>query len=71
FLLSQNAEVNLQDRLGRSALLLAASEGHAAIVEQLLAKGAKASLTNKSGRTALDVAAAEGHEQVVRILEGN
>jgi ankyrin repeat protein len=70
YLLAKKARVNLQDRLGRSALILAASEGHAAIAKQLLDQGADPKITNKSGKTALDVARGEGHEQVVAILQG-
>lgn len=43
-LLKQGADVNVGDKLGRTALMLAAAEGHHTTVELLLAKGLASNL---------------------------
>lgn len=59
-----------RDELGRTALHLAASAGHEAVVRALLEAAAPRELdaTDTAGCTALQRAAADGHEQVVRLL---
>lgn len=58
------AEVDAADDEGQTALCLAAREGHADIVRELLANGADDSIALASGETALDLASAgetDGH----------
>lgn len=43
-LLKKDADINVCDKLGRSPLTLAASEGHSSTVELLLSKGEGSSL---------------------------
>ncbi|HEY8380280.1 MAG TPA: ankyrin repeat domain-containing protein [Nannocystis sp.] len=49
-------------------LLAASFEGHAAVVEELLARGADVSARNVQGRTALHLAADQGHALIVAML---
>jgi len=61
--------VNIQNNSGNSALIIAASWGHTAIVDSLLAKGAEVNVQNKDGDTALLCAAGKvGYTEVVDSL---
>ena len=53
---------------GFTALMIAAENGHADVVKELLEKGANVNLENKQGFTALILAAQEGHTGVVTEL---
>lgn len=59
-----------RDELGRNALHLAASGGHAPVLRLLLGVAAPRELDSPDGAgcTALQRAAADGHEEVVRLL---
>ena len=67
-LLERRVAVNARDAQGRSALQLAAGEGHALIVGALLAAGADPNQTDDHGRTALMEAAAVGAGDVAAAL---
>ena len=68
-LLKAGAEVNHAGNDGWTALLFAAKNGHAAVVDHLLRANADVDAT-KDGATALMLAALSGHEAiVVRLLE--
>lgn len=56
------------DAQGMTPLLWAAVQGHAPVVELLLARGADASVKDPRGTTALLLAAERGHLDVVRLL---
>ncbi len=58
-------------KTGEYALLLAAKNGHAGIVAQLLKAGAPAWCSDNSSRTALHYAATGGHTETVRTLLEN
>ncbi len=68
YLLSQGAEVNLQDQQGYYPLQLAASKGEVAICNRLIKAGAELEKTTKQGGTALHIAAAAGQAKVVNAL---
>jgi ankyrin repeat protein len=51
-------------------LMVAAGNGHAEIVEELLKAGAKADARAVNGQTATDFAKADGHATVLRVLSG-
>lgn len=54
-LLAKNANINAQDDLGHTPLILAAKEGRANMVQMLLDEGANAALKTNTGKRARDV----------------
>ena len=68
-LLARGATVDARDeRRGQTALMWAAAEGHADVVQTLIELGADARLRLSSGFTPLLFAVREGHSSVVRVL---
>jgi ankyrin repeat protein len=63
-------DIDALDRYGQTALMLAAMEGHTAVVRVLVARGAKLNHTAKYHLTALMLAVLNGHEHIVRELAG-
>ncbi|KAL0395902.1 UNVERIFIED_CONTAM: putative serine/threonine-protein kinase drkB [Sesamum calycinum] len=70
-MLRQGMSPNVQDYDNRTALHLAASEGHASIVELLLAYNANVNLRDRWQRTPLADAKLYQHRDICRILEVN
>lgn len=78
-LLDNDAQPNLQNKAGATALMTAAGYGHAGTVDILLKRGADKTLRNNAGETALDVARKEKakalsfehdkYDAVIRLLE--
>ena len=69
----QGADVSRVDRMGFRPLHLAASAGHSAVLDVLLARGARVNALSQragayGGCTALHVAVAAGHEGAVQTL---
>src|SRR5262249_2971059 len=62
------AAVDAKDRIGQTALMWAAADGHADVVETLVRAGADAHARLKSGFTPLLFAAREGRIGAVRAL---
>jgi ankyrin repeat protein len=56
-LLAHGAVLDAADNRGRTALMIAAALGHAAVVAHLLQHGADRARKDKDGKTALDLAA--------------
>ena len=67
-LLKHKAQINARDALGRTALIVAAQEGHARIAKALLTAHANVALADQHGTTALMEAAHHGAENIVRAL---
>ncbi|XP_030452073.1 integrin-linked protein kinase 1-like [Syzygium oleosum] len=70
-MLRKGISPNVQDYDKRTALHLAASEGHAPIVELLLLYKADVNLQDRWSRTPLTDARSYGHRDICRILEVN
>jgi ankyrin repeat protein len=60
--------LNTRDRMGNAALHLAASDGHAQVVDELIYRGAEVETRNLAGRTALHCASMNGHLQIIFML---
>ena len=56
-LLDAGAAIDATDNRGRTALMIAAERGHAAVVQALLARGADRTVRDRTGLRALDLAA--------------
>jgi hypothetical protein len=60
--------LNLRDRMGNTPLHLAATDGHAEVVDELVYRGSEVETRNLAGRTALHVASMNGHLHIIFIL---
>ena len=67
-LLKRKVSLDARDPLGRTALMMAALQGHRVISAALLAAGAKADLADSRGTTALMEATRSGSEDVVKLI---
>ena len=67
-LLDAGADIDIQDKFGRTALMLSAAYGRADTVKLLLDAGADIDRSNKYGWTALMQAAMWGHTGVMELL---
>jgi ankyrin repeat protein len=67
-LLSKGTDVNGRNRHGQTAVMIAATEGHASAVRLLAEHGADLNHTAKYGLSALMIAVVRGHVDVVRAL---
>ena len=56
-LMAHGAALDAADNRGRTALMIAAAAGDAAVVDLLLTRGADRAMKDKAGKTALDLAA--------------
>lgn len=68
FLLENNADPNLQNSLGDTALIYAGKKGNMDIIKLLLEHGADSNITNNNGKNSLFGAAGFGHIKVVKLL---
>uniref|UniRef100_A0A8R1U281 ANK_REP_REGION domain-containing protein n=1 Tax=Onchocerca volvulus TaxID=6282 RepID=A0A8R1U281_ONCVO len=60
--------IDAQDRNGRTSLMLASSQGHLAVCQQLIERGADTDAIDEFGRTALIIAAMSGFLDVCEML---
>ena len=67
-LAAAGAQIDARDEHGQTALMLAAVEGHADVVDWLVGHGAALDHTAKYGLSALMLAVVNGHVEVVRLL---
>jgi uncharacterized protein len=66
--ISAGVDVNMLDRYGQSAVMLAALGGHLEAIEVLIRAGADLDITAKFGLSATMLAVINGHESVARAL---
>src|SRR5262245_43574561 len=67
-LAERGADINARDRHNQTALMLAATAGHTAVVEWLVRRGAGLDHVAKYGLSALMLAVVRGHREIVRVL---
>ena len=70
-LLSSNAQVDAQDRNGKTPLYVAAEKGHRDVVELLLAYKADVNAKTADDKVPLHDAASNGHDDAVELLLAN
>jgi ankyrin repeat protein len=68
FVGKDEANINAQDNVDRTALMHASAVGASKIVKMLLKKGADPALTDNEGKTALDYADASGDAKTLKRL---
>ena len=67
-LLQHEAELNLQDNRGWSAMMTAANMGHSEVVQILIEAGANVHLVARDGQTAANLASAGDHQDIMELL---
>lgn len=68
-ILEKNINVNIQDDVGNTALILACMEGHIKVVEILVKANADKSIINKYGNDALFYAKQNNHPDIVKLIQ--
>ena len=71
-LLARDADVNIQNEDGETALHLAAFYGHSEVVQVLLGNDVNLRMVhaqNNEGKTSLDLASNEGHHDIAQLLQ--
>ena len=67
-LLKKHVDINIVDKNGVTALMLASGNGHTQVIELLLKEHPNINLQAKNGVTALMIASLNGHTQIVELL---
>jgi ankyrin repeat protein len=68
-LISKGADVNASNAGGVTALMIAAADGQAPLVDLLVRAGANRAAQSERGDTALSSARAKGHLAVIKLLD--
>lgn len=68
-IIAKNINVNIQDDVGNTALILACMEGHIQVVELLIKANADKSIVNKHGNDALYYAKRNNYNDIIKVLE--
>jgi ankyrin repeat protein len=67
-LLAKGADPNIKNKVGGTALMIAAATGQAEIVEALLEKGADTTAKDNKGLTALQWATKGNHKETAEMI---
>jgi ankyrin repeat protein len=67
-LLDHEAELDLQDNRGWSAMMVAANMGHSGVVDILIKAGASVHTDSGKGQTAAKLARAKGYQDTLALL---
>ncbi len=62
------SKINMQDKAGKTALMIAAARGHASLVDYLLKQGANASISDVYDNTAAMLSKKFNHNEIAKIL---
>lgn len=65
---AQDIDINAQDKVGETALMLAAATGQDRIIEMLINAGADAQLRNKEDLNAFQIATNAGHQKTAKFI---
>ena len=68
-IMAKNININIQDDVGNTALILASMEGHIEVVKLLLKENADKHIVNKYGNDALFYAKKSSHKEIIKLLE--
>lgn len=68
-IIAKNINVNVQDDVGNTALILACMEGHIKVVELLIKANADKSIVNKYGNNALFYAKQKNYADIIKMIE--
>ncbi|MEI0604574.1 ankyrin repeat domain-containing protein [Brachyspira alvinipulli] len=68
-ILKKNININIQDDVGNTALILACMEGHIEVVKLLVKANADKSIVNKYGNNALFYAKKKNYPDIVKLIQ--
>ena len=68
-ILQKNININIQDDVGNTALILACMEGHIQVVKLLVEANADKSVLNKHGNNALFYAKQKNYADIIKLIE--
>ncbi|WP_297205111.1 ankyrin repeat domain-containing protein [uncultured Brachyspira sp.] len=68
-ILQKNININIQDDVGNTALILACMEGHIQVVKLLVEANADKSVLNKHGNNALFYAKQKNYSDIIKLIE--
>jgi ankyrin repeat protein len=69
FLLEKGLDPDMQDKFGRTALMISSKLGFFSIVDRLIQEGAKLDLTRNNGMTAFMLAHKYKHNEILILLK--
>ena len=70
-LIERDASINLQNKVGISALMFSALEGHTTVLRTLLDAGARTDLRDEKRDSVMDYAKRNGRSECVRLLDAH